>query len=581
MPLPKVLILAGCLVCLLHVVKANDQIPKPTPSRHFDHYVQLDTTGQYWLFWTYNDTHVTFETHVNTHGYVGFGISPNGKMFPADVIVGGVKDGQSYFKDYHTIQHAPPIVDQSQDWFLLSASETASGTVLTFVRKLHTCDSNDDMVITSDTSRIIYSYHPNDVTDDNIPYHGATRRGTKSVMLLTSSLTAEDVGFPSDVTTFDMVHDNYHVPAVGTTYSCRSFMLPKLSSKHHMIKYEPVLTPGNELNVHHIVVYRCDKRASELTQYNGTVFMCETGATAPEPLRGCLFAVVIAWAVGGGAFYYPPDAGYSLGTDDDPDFVVMQTHYDNPQWKSGIVDSSGIRISMTPTLRTHDAGALTVAMGVSKMHIIPPMEAAFVSQGFCPQQLLQKGIPPEGIRAFALLQHSHLLGKEMVTRHFRNGRELKPLAVDRHYDFNYQDTRYMTEERLIYPTDSLEIKCIYDSTGKRNVTYGGYSTQEEMCEAFILYYPRVPLDICGSVPLYNKIASTDHLFNVIHSWNWTDPAVRANFKTALDTSNFYHFAMGSTSAVNGSLMTTHLETSYPYVEPIDTSCPVHAGPIVG
>ncbi|OWF40135.1 DBH-like monooxygenase protein 1 [Mizuhopecten yessoensis] len=585
--LPVLVVLLA--VCLVHATDSIDhisqlikerqarstrsvQIPKPTPTRHFEHYVRLDTTGQFWLFWTANATHVTFETHVNTHGYIGFGISPNGKMFPADVIVGGVKDGQTYFKDYHTTEHAPPVVDQSQDWFLIAGKETASGTVLTFVRKLNTCDTVGDMVITDDTTRIIYAYNPDDVTSF-IPYHGATRRGTKSVMLLSSSLTAEDVNFPQDIVTYDLVHNNHHVPSNTTAYSCRAMKLPPLTSKHHMIKYEPVITQGNELNVHHAVVYRCDKRAAELDKYDGTVFPCENTNTAPEPLRGCLYKAIIAWAIGGEAFYFPPSAGYSLGTDADPDFLVMQTHYDNPLGRSDIVDSSGFRITITPTLRLHDSALLTIGIGVTPMQIIPPLELDFVSQGYCPAELLGKGLPQEGINAFAILQHSHLLGKEIMTRLYRNGSELEPLAVDRHYDFDYQDMRYLSRERKIYPDDKIEVKCVYDSSNRQGLTLGGFSTHEEMCEAFIMYYPRTPLDICQSVPLYNTIAdNAQKVFPVIKTWNWTDPAVRANFRSALDHSVHYHYAMGSTDAVNAHTTTTEPPTKHPYVKPPDTRC---------
>jgi hypothetical protein len=50
----------------------------------------LDAAGQYLLYWKFNDTHITFETHVNTRGYIGFGISPKGKMYPSDNVIGWV-----------------------------------------------------------------------------------------------------------------------------------------------------------------------------------------------------------------------------------------------------------------------------------------------------------------------------------------------------------------------------------------------------------------------------------------------------------------------------------------------------------
>ena len=52
--------------------------------------------------WGFNDTVIWFQVQVQTLGYVGFGISENGKMAPADVFVAYVTDNQrdnfAYFK---------------------------------------------------------------------------------------------------------------------------------------------------------------------------------------------------------------------------------------------------------------------------------------------------------------------------------------------------------------------------------------------------------------------------------------------------------------------------------------------------
>ena len=74
---------------------ASAPIPGVRPTENFNHSVVLDKN--YALFWNYNDTHVTFEVHVKTRGYVGFGISDKGKMAPADVIIGWVKNGTTHF----------------------------------------------------------------------------------------------------------------------------------------------------------------------------------------------------------------------------------------------------------------------------------------------------------------------------------------------------------------------------------------------------------------------------------------------------------------------------------------------------
>ena len=84
-------------LALIVTLGESKAIPGVITTEPFDQALELDNDGKYFLFWNFNDTHVTFEVHVRTRGYVGFGISDNGNMFPADVIVGWVKDGVTHF----------------------------------------------------------------------------------------------------------------------------------------------------------------------------------------------------------------------------------------------------------------------------------------------------------------------------------------------------------------------------------------------------------------------------------------------------------------------------------------------------
>ena len=84
-------------LALIVTLGESKAIPGVITTEPFDQALELDNDGKYFLFWNFNDTHVTFEVHVKTRGYVGFGISDNGNMFPADVIVGWVKDGVTHF----------------------------------------------------------------------------------------------------------------------------------------------------------------------------------------------------------------------------------------------------------------------------------------------------------------------------------------------------------------------------------------------------------------------------------------------------------------------------------------------------
>lgn len=61
----------------------------------------------------------------------------------------------------------------------------------------------------------------------------------------------------------------------------------------------------------------------------------------------------------------------------------METHYDNPEMKSDINDSSGIAFSHTATVPLYEAGILTVGHLTASTLIIPPGATDFDSFGDC------------------------------------------------------------------------------------------------------------------------------------------------------------------------------------------------------
>ena len=71
-------------------------------------------------------------------------------MFFSSIINKTLNNCISSLQDCHTVGHYAPVVDTKQDWHLLKGMENDFGTVLTFTRKLDTCD-DEDMVITVGT----------------------------------------------------------------------------------------------------------------------------------------------------------------------------------------------------------------------------------------------------------------------------------------------------------------------------------------------------------------------------------------------------------------------------------------------
>ena len=101
-------IILGLVVVLLYLTNAHSQ--SITTLQSFNYTEQLDPEGNYFMSWAFNDTHIVFEVRVHTTGYVGFGLSPNGDMAPADVVIGWVKDdGTTHFSVSRITFNSSPL----------------------------------------------------------------------------------------------------------------------------------------------------------------------------------------------------------------------------------------------------------------------------------------------------------------------------------------------------------------------------------------------------------------------------------------------------------------------------------------
>ncbi|KAL5011589.1 hypothetical protein ScPMuIL_010140 [Solemya velum] len=511
------------------VTKKPDNRLSPSPTDHYPYNATLGHRGEYFLFWKFFDENVTFEVHVRTYGYVGFGLSLHGGMYPADVIIGWVDNGRPHFADYHTLSDSTPILDPSQDWVLLYSEENDFGTILKFSRPLDTCDEND-RVIDNRTTYVIYAYSDDDpVSLEMLPYHGSVKRGQKQIFLT----EPDRARGPSPDTKFhDFVNNNVTLPTSKTFYLCTIVRPPK-DTPHHFTRFEPVVSHGNREVIHHLGIFGCGDIGDVR---EGFSFDC----LAEQDLgRKCInmYAVITKGAT---AYDLPEHVGISFGKPSDPQYFMVQIHYNNAAGTTGIQDSSGIRAYYTPKLRPYDAGVLLAGVIISYWNvIIPPFQERFVSSGHCPSECLEKGFAEgtENIKIFAAAQHTHLLGSEVITRHLRNGTELKPILDDRHMNFNFQGGTFI-DEVSIERGDTIRVDCTYDTKGTSSFTYAGYGTSQEMCLSFIMYYPRMSLGQCYSMPKYQQQGSQHHKTPDIKSWNFRDSDTKKRFQDMVFQSDY-------------------------------------------
>ncbi|XP_013392638.1 DBH-like monooxygenase protein 1 [Lingula anatina] len=573
-------------------------VPLAIPSlADFTHHVVLKD-DVFFLSWKFDNETITFETQVRTTGYIGLGFSPNGGMTGADIVIGWVKDGTAYLKDCYATAMQMPSIDKSQDVELISGSENSTFTTLRFKRRLDTCDSKDNK-ITQSTMRFIWAYHDSDpLTQTDFLYHGNVNRGAKSMFLLDpADNPVNTVTIPNDAYTLEFLNNKVQVPSTSdTTYWCSGFTLPSFSNVHHMIKAEPIVQNGNAALVRHFIVYACNHQFN-FTDHANYSNDCTGRGNMPPDLELCQ-QMLMAWAVGGEVQVYPENVGFPFGGEGDPTFILLETHYDNPALRNDYVDSSGVRFTLIPRRRQYDAGIMDVGVMVSRNHVIPPYYDEFYSWGQC-SDCMESGLEnvPLGINVFAAVLHAHLAGTAIYLRHFRGGVEFPYLAYDENYDFNYQEYRYFKEPKKIMPNDDLVTHCKYRSSDRTYVTWGGLGTKEEMCLAFIIYYPRVNLTNCISVPLQSELikiapeltsSSDDNGYSVIiqapsqyagrrfhdvmeNLVNWQDGKARDRFQALEMNSTRMQICTGTNGYRHRNLI-QKLQISAPYKIP-QASCP--------
>ncbi|KAM4713254.1 DBH-like monooxygenase protein 2 homolog [Anableps anableps] len=453
----------------------------------------LDKDHLVCLKWGFNDVQgdITFQLTVNTTGWVGFGLGPYGNMDDADIVMGGLGSTGSYFADYYALEDAMPLMDEEQSYTLLSMTENDGQTIMTFKRSLETCDEKD-FHITAQPIKLIYAYG----TTDDIRYHGS-RRGTKEINLLNYMPRTT----PPDAKYLSMKVDKITVPANMTYYHCKVMKLPDLTTKHHIYQIEPEIE-HHEI-VHHMLLYHCPSFVKE--PYDKPCYMGDMGDAC--------FGVVASWGVGGGVYELPENTGIPIGGIHSDMFYRLEIHYNNPQKKEGITDSSGLRLYYTDQLRQHDVGILTTGVlpGSQMQYGIPPKATQFHSYGICNTSLFSQLVNPiPDLQVFSVLLHTHLAGRKVRVGHFRKGKQIDFLGVNENYNFDMQEIVNLGSIKTVKPDDEIIVQCVYNTSDRSEATLMGLSTTDEMCLAFLFYYPAINITSCTSRPNTRLLTNTTY-----------------------------------------------------------------------
>ncbi|XP_065836859.1 DBH-like monooxygenase protein 1 homolog [Oscarella lobularis] len=429
-------------------------------SREYKFSVSLNDDDTYRLHWTIDNSKGTINVGIETKttGWIGFGLSPDGKMPNSDIVTGWVKDEKGFLQDRHSLGRFLPPLDSKQNVELIAASEDDTTTVLEFTRSLRACERNDTDV-PSGTARVIWAYHPADPESiDGLMQHA--KSGSKSVNLLTGFGSVR--AFPSGTPSFQLTTT---VPSSDTTYWCKPFRLPVLSEGGYLI---------GEI-VHHMVVYRCDSAAEYVNQEGP----CHT--------------------LNGNGVNFPDDVGIPFSGNGSVQYALLEMHYNNVEGRSDHVDSFGLEFFYRTTPPKHNATILEIGQDYEAMgFFLPPGLTRATVTSYCSQECTKVGVPSEGSKVFATLLHSHLAGVAIRVKQFRNETFLGYVARNEYYDFNFQDFTFPLTNVTIRPGDALQTECDYSTVGRTGLTRGGLTTSSEMCLAYMIVYPSTNAQSCLS-----------------------------------------------------------------------------------
>ncbi|XP_050547587.1 dopamine beta-hydroxylase-like [Daktulosphaira vitifoliae] len=463
--------------------------------------VPLDESGGMTLYWTLDpsDQSVMFEAHLNVSSpfdWWALGFSNRGNYTEADFCIMWVDwKGHTRMVDAWADDVGRLFIDEQQDCTNFDITRFHDGLIaLTFSRKFDTCDDQNDYLIEGGTTHIVWMIGGGPLFAVNgLLVSQAKKKGMQRVQLLKPE--RPPVKLPNKVSKIDILANNVNVPAEETTYWCHVMKIPlDLSFKHHIVRFESVIEKKNRGVVHHIEVFHCEAGAgNNMPLYDGPCF----NEKRPYKTQVCK-KVIAAWAMGAPAFVYPEEAGLPIGGPDFNEFVMLEVHYNNPGLIKGIVDSSGIRLYITPNLRKYDAAVVELGLEYTDKMAIPPNQSDFTLSGYCISECTAESIPPSGIEVFGSQLHTHLTGTKIYTKHVRDGQELPELNRDNHYSTHFQEIRLLKRPVRVLPGDALITTCHFNTEFRQNITLGGFSITDEMCVNYVYYYPKTELEVCKS-----------------------------------------------------------------------------------
>ncbi|XP_070780965.1 peptidyl-glycine alpha-amidating monooxygenase [Enoplosus armatus] len=253
------------------------------------------------------------------------------------------------------------------------------------------------------------------------------------------------------------------VPTGPDTYLCMAFPVPT-SRDAYIVDFIPHASMDT---VHHMLLFGCQTPVSTSNYWDcGSVQgTCEDEAS-----------IMYAWARNAPPTKLPKDVGFKVGRSARMSYFVLQIHYgDVNAFRDHHKDCSGLTLRMTSKPQPFIAG-IYLLMAVDT--IILPGKRVTNADVACDYTSYP-------IYPFAFRTHTHHLGKVVSGYRIRDG---KWTLIGRQSPQLPQAFYPVNKEVTVKYGDVLAARCVFTGEGRTSKTYIGGTSDDEMCNFYIMYY---------------------------------------------------------------------------------------------
>ena len=414
-------------------------------------------------------------------------------MTGADMAVGYTDDnGDFKLENRHATGFVFPEVseDQQNNIRLKEGHQQDGVTAFTFEKKNNAdCLQNQVNVAKDSWQWFIYAF-----SDDNtFAQHGPGDNGKKYVKIGTGeTVSVNEVRDLDNTKNFTLVQPELTIPTDETTY-CYSLHKMPAGKKNYLLGERP--TRSSDL-LHHLVVYACYGLSDTDTDMVGKKANCNWEEFS-NPCNG----FVTEWAPGMSGRTFESGYGKPFG-EDHYEYVMLETHYNNPEGIEGEKDTASFTFLYTDEPVETEIGTLTLGdLQVSGWFLEPGQELVAHST-VCTPECTERW-PSEGITAFSVFHHMHYRGRNARVQIIRDGKEITPLSSLRDFEYGYQFSKSLDQIKLL-PGDKFITTCEYDTSKDTQPVPGGQPSKDEMCFAWVDYYPANSVLACTQYNLGNS-----------------------------------------------------------------------------